>query len=90
MKLKELGKEVRVVSMPSTNLFDLQDQKYQDKVLPQGAKIMALELSHPMSWYKYTKNVYGVNRFGLSAPAAKIQEELGFTVSKVVDYYLGL
>ena len=84
------GINVRVVSMPSTNLFDLQDKSYQEEVLPKGVKMMAIEMSHPASWYKYTPNVYGLDHFGLSAPANAVREELGFTVNKVKDYFKNL
>ena len=89
-KLSEEGKNVRVVSMPSMFIFDQQSRKYQEEIIPSGVKTMALEMAHSMPWYKYSKNVYGVDRFGLSAPAKYVQEELGFTVEKVLDYYKSL
>ena len=85
--LEEEGKGVRVVSMPSQYLFDLQSKEYRQEVIPEGIKSMALELSHPMSWYKYSRNVYGIDRFGLSAPANVVKEQLGFSVDKILKYY---
>ena len=51
---------------------------------------MAIELSSPYSWYKYSRNVYGIDQFGLSAPANLVKEEFGFTKEKVLDYYKNL
>lgn len=90
---KELEKDhkyVRVVSMPSMYLFEQNDNEYKQSILPDGVKSMALELASPMPWYKYTKNVYGVDRFGFSAPSKIVEEQLGFTVDKVLDYYRSL
>ena len=89
-KLAEEGKNIRVVSMPSMFIFDQQSKQYQEEIIPTGVKTMAIEMAHSMPWYKYSKNVYGVDRFGLSAPAKYVQEELGFTVEKVLDYYKSL
>lgn len=89
-KLEEEGKNVRVISMPSMFLFDQQPKEYKEQIIPSGVKSMAIEMAHSMPWYKYSENVYGVDRFGLSAPAKYVQEELGFTVEKVLNYYKSL
>ena len=89
-KLESEGKNIRVVSMPSMFLFDQQTAEYKEQVIPTGVKSMAIELAHSMPWYKYSRNVYGVDRFGLSAPAQHVIEELGFTVEKVLAYYKSL
>ena len=89
-KLKEEGTHIRVVSMPSMFLFDRQDALYKEEIIPTGVKNMTIEMSHGMPWYKYSKNVYSVDSFGLSAPAERVLEALGFTVDKVVDYYKSL
>ena len=89
-KLEEEGKCVRVVSMPSMFLYDQQSKEYKEEIIPSNVKTMALEMSGSMPWYKYSKNVYGVDRFGLSAPADYVTVELGFTVDKVVEYYNNL
>jgi len=86
-KLEENGEGVRVVSMPSMFLFDKQSEEYKASVIPANVKSMAIEMACTMPWYKYSRNVYGVDRFGLSAPGAKVQEELGFTVDKVLEFY---
>ncbi len=84
--LAKEGLGIRVVSMPSTFLFDQQKQSYKDSILPANTPIIAVELSHPMSWYKYTQNVYGVSEFGISAPASKVLDHFGFTTEKFSKY----
>ena len=82
------GLKVRVVSMPSTNLFDGQDQEYRDAVLPPAVrKRLAIEAAHPMTWYKYVGldgDVIGIEKFGASAPADVVFKEYGFTAENVV------
>lgn len=90
---KKLEKEsvyVRVVSMPSMFLFDQQSKEYKEQIIPSNVKNMALEMAHSMPWYKYSKNVYGVDRFGLSAPAAAVTKELKFACEDVYNYYKSL
>lgn len=87
-KLEEKGRKVRVVSMPSTSVFDQQDAAYKQAVLPLevGARI-AIEASHADYWYKYVGlegRIIGMTSFGESAPAAALFEEFGFTVDNVV------
>ena len=87
-KLEEQGRKVRVVSMPSTSVFDQQDAAYKQAVLPLqvGARI-AIEASHADYWYKYVGlegRIIGMTTFGESAPAAALFEEFGFTVDNVV------
>ncbi|MFI3329484.1 MAG: transketolase [bacterium] len=78
--------KIRVVSMPSMFLFDKQKAAYKESVLPSDKPIIAVEMGHPMPWYKYTPNVYGVEEFGVSAPAAEVLNHFGFTVEKFSDY----
>ncbi len=88
------GVKVRVVSMPSTNLFDLQDQEYRDAVLPPTVrKRIAIEAAHPMTWYKYVGldgEIIGIEKFGASAPASVVFKEYGFTAENVVAKAKGL
>lgn len=87
-KLSELGKKVRVVSMPSTNVFDAQDADYKNVVLPPHiTKRIAVEAAVADYWYKYVGidgKIIGMHTFGESAPAAAIYTSLGLTVDKVV------
>jgi transketolase len=79
---------VRVVSMPSTNVFDRQDQAYKDSVLPKGLPRIVVEASVTDGWWKYVGGegkVIGLDRFGESAPAGVLFKEFGFTVANVVS-----
>ena len=78
---------VNVVSMPSTNVFDRQDQAYKDSVLPKGLPRIVVEAGVTDGWWKYVGGegkVIGLDRFGESAPAGQLFKEFGFTVANVV------
>jgi transketolase len=78
---------VRVVSMPSTNVFDRQDAAYREAVLPRGVPRVAIEAGVTDGWYKYVGVdgvVIGLDRFGESAPAGQLFREFGFTAGNVV------
>jgi transketolase len=87
-RLAEQGVRARVVSVPSLELFAAQDEGYRDGVLPRGVPRVAIEAAHPMPWYRWVGGdgvVLGIERFGASAPYARVYEELGITVDKLVD-----
>jgi transketolase len=88
------GKAIRVVSMPSTNVFDAQDQDYRESVLPRAVTArVAVEAAVTDGWWKYVGSngaVVGINRFGESAPAGTLFKEFGFTVENVVDAVNGV
>jgi transketolase len=87
-KLEADGIRARAVSMPSHELFARQDETYRNSVLPRGVKRIAMEAAHPMSWYRWVGDdgvILGIDRFGASAPAARIFTELGFTVDRLVE-----
>jgi transketolase len=80
------GKQVRVVSMPSTNVFDAQDAAYRESVLPHGIKRVAVEAGVTDGWHKYVGidgKVVGLNRFGESAPAGVLFKHFGITGENV-------
>lgn len=87
-ELEKQGKYVRVVSMPSTNLFDMQSATYRNEVLPKGVKTLAIEMGSTLGWYKYADDVLGIDKFGISAPLKEIVPLYGFTVENVVKKYL--
>ncbi|MFZ5844109.1 MAG: transketolase [Pseudomonadota bacterium] len=93
-QLREQGKNVRVVSMPSTNVFEAQDAAYRDSVLPAAVrKRVAIEAGHIDGWYKYVGldgRVIGMTTFGESAPGDKLFAQFGFTVENVVKTALEL
>jgi transketolase len=78
------GKKVRVVSMPSVDAFEVQDDAYRAAVLPKGVPTVAVEAAVPDGWYKYADVVHGITRFGESAPDKVLFKEFGFTVEDVV------
>jgi len=87
-KLESDGIRARTVSMPSHELFARQDEVYRNSVLPKGVRRIAMEAAHPMSWYRWVGDdgvILGIERFGASAPAARIFTELGFTVDRIVN-----
>jgi len=87
-KLEADGIRARAVSMPSHEIFSRQDEAYRDSVLPVGVRRIAMEAAHPMSWYKWVGAdgiVLGIERFGASAPAARLFTELGMSVDRLVD-----
>jgi transketolase len=86
-ELTAAGKKIRVVSMPSTNVFDRQEQAYKDSVLTAGVKRVAIEAAHPDFWRKYVGlegAVVGIDTFGESAPGGVLMKHFGFTVENVV------
>ncbi len=87
--LRRDGVAVRVVSMPSWELFDAQPQSYRDEVLPPAVRArLAVELGVAQGWCRYVGDsggMLGVERFGASAPAPRLLREYGFTVDHVVD-----
>lgn len=86
-ELTAQGKQVRVVSMPSTNQFDSQDKAYRQSVLPTGTPKIAVEAAHRDFWFKYVGqdgDVLGMDTFGESAPGAVLLEHFGFTVANLV------
>jgi len=74
---------VRVVSMPSTDVFDQQPLAYRTSVLGGGAPVLSVEAMSTVGWARYAHAHVGLDRFGLSAPAAKVFADLGFTVDNV-------
>ncbi|VVN31065.1 Transketolase [Pseudomonas fluorescens] len=87
-QLKNEGIAARVVSMPSWELFEDQDQAYRDSVLPPAVKArVVVEQAGPLGWDRYVDHTGAkvvMNSFGASAPLAKLQEKFGFTVEHVV------
>jgi transketolase len=84
-KLAEEGNGVRVVSFPSWELFEKQDEAYRESVLPKNiGKRLAVEAGSGIGWERYAKSVVSMERFGASAPAKILFEKFGFTVENVV------
>jgi len=85
---KEMAdKNIRVVSMPSIEVFESQDKAYRDTILPKGIKTIAVEAGSPLGWYKYASEVIGMTTFGASAPAEKLFEHFGFTIENIIKRF---
>mgnify|MGYP000979988469 FL=1 len=88
-ELEKDGSKVRVVSMPSVELFEEQSKEYKEELLPLNIRRrVSLEMGNSALWYKYVGLdglAIGIDRFGASAPANKVIEEYGFTVEAVVE-----
>jgi transketolase len=82
------GLAVRVISMPSWELFDAQTEAYRESVLPPGVPRLAIEAGRSLAWGRYLNgsrdSVLGLDRFGGSAPYKVLFEQLGFTAENVV------
>jgi transketolase len=83
------GIKARIVSMPSWELFDQQDQSYRDSVLPPSITArVAVEQASTLGWSRYAGEhgaLIGMTTFGMSAPLAVLQKEFGFTTERVVE-----
>ena len=88
-KLEKDGSKVRVVSMPSVELFEEQSKEYKEELLPLNIRRrVSLEMGNSALWYKYVGLdglAIGIDKFGASAPANKVIEEYGFTVEAVIE-----
>jgi transketolase len=88
-KLRDQNIAARVVSMPSWELFEKQDENYKEEVFPKRLrKRLAVEAGSPLGWYRYVTeegDVVGINRFGESAPDDDVMKEYGFTVENIVE-----
>lgn len=87
-KLQEEGIDVAVVSMPSWDLFEQQDEQYKESVLPKAVKKrLSIEMGASLGWHKYVGDeggVIAIDTFGASAPGEKVIAEYGFTEENVV------
>jgi transketolase len=84
-KLADEGMGVRVVSFPSWELFEKQDDAYRESVLPKNMqKRLAVEAGAGIGWERYAHSVISIEHYGASAPAKVIFEKFGFTVENVV------
>jgi transketolase len=78
--------QVRVVSVPSTNIFSAQSDEYRDKVLTPGAPLLVIEAGVSLGWRSYVGpkiEVIGVDTFGASAPGPVVMEHYGFSVDNI-------
>jgi transketolase len=87
-QLTDRGRKIRVVSLPSVDVFEHQDRAYRESVLPAAVtKRLVMEAGATAAWYKYVGldgKIIGLDCFGLSAPADTLFKHFGFTVDNVV------
>jgi transketolase len=83
--LEDRGIAARVVSMPSWELFDEQDEDYQDSVLGPGAPILSVEAASAFGWARWADDSVALDHFGASAPGRQVLEAFGFTGENVAD-----
>jgi transketolase len=82
----QLDVPVRVVSMPSWELFEQQDEDYRESVLPVDLPTVSVEAGVRMGWERYADAIVSIDRFGASAPGAMVLEKLGMTPENVVAH----
>ena len=91
-ELKKSNIDVRVVSMPSMELFRKQDQDYKEKILPENIKNrVSIEMGTSFGWSEFTGNngIYiSIDRFGISGNFKDVKEELGFTKEEIAKKYI--
>jgi transketolase len=83
--LEAEGRLVRVVSMPSWDLFDAQDEDYHESVLPAEVPTLSVEAASSFGWARWADDFVSIDRFGASAPGTTVLKELGFTPENVAD-----
>ncbi|HWR28323.1 MAG TPA: transketolase [Negativicutes bacterium] len=91
--LEQKGYRIRVVSMPSWELFDEQEEKYRQGVLPAGVPVLSVEAGVTMGWAKYTGSrgdSLGIDHFGASGPGPTVMAKFGFTPEYIVARALAL
>ena len=85
-ELKHKGIDLRIVSMPSMQLFLEQEEGYRKEIIPEGVKVITLEAGSTMPWYRFTKPEYtiGVNDFGFSGTKDEVLEKMGFDYESIL------
>ncbi len=79
------GRSVRIVSMPSWDLFAAQPEQYRALILPPGVPKLAVEAASPFGWDRWVDDVVGIDRFGASAPGAVVMDQLGINPTHVAE-----
>ena len=94
--LSQVSLPIRVISMPSWELFESQNQDYKFSVFPDGIPVLSLEAMSTFGWNRYAHASIGIDRFGASAPAKDLMKKFEFTpdsvsvkVKALVEFYTG-
>jgi transketolase len=89
-QLRQQGRNVRVVSLPSWDRFSEQDEAYRDSVLPAGVPALSVEAATTFGWERWSDDSIGIDRFGASAPGELVLDKLGINVDNVVARAIAL
>jgi len=84
-RLREQGRSVRVISLPSWDRFAEQDEAFRDSILPAGVPTLSVEAATTFGWERYSDDSIGIDRFGASAPGELVLDKLGINVDHVVE-----
>ncbi len=84
-RLREQGRTVRVVSLPSWDRFAEQDAEFRASMLPPGVPRLSVEAATTFGWERYADDSIGIDRFGVSAPGKLVLDRLGINVAHVVE-----
>jgi len=82
--LEVLGVRANIVSVPCLDLFEEQTREYKEQVIDKDTKVLAVEASRAIEYYKYADDVIGIDSFGASAPAKRLFDKFGFTIENVM------
>jgi len=86
-ELESKGYDIRIVSMPSVEVFERQDEQYKQEILPNNVKTFVIEASSPYSWYKFVQNdnyLFTINTFGYSGKKDDILNKFNFTEKEII------
>ena len=87
---KENNLSTRLISMPCTELYDIQAEDYKEKILPKNIQKYSIEAGSTMGWYKYADYVYGIDRFGESGKIDDLKEKFGLNIEKISSFILNI
>jgi transketolase len=76
--------KANIVSVPCFDLFEEQSKEYKEQIISKDTKVLAIEASRGIEYYKYADDVIGMESFGASAPADKLFKKFGFTIENVM------
>jgi transketolase len=85
-QLASAGTPVRVVSLPSWDRFEQQDEAFRQSIFPPGVPVLSVEAAVTFGWTRYADESIGIDRFGASAPGQLVLEQLGINVDNVVQH----
>jgi transketolase len=85
LTLRDAGVDARVVSFPSWDLFEAQDDDYRESVIPFGVPAIGIEAASPFGWERYVDDIIGIDHFGASAAGAIVLEKFGITADALVE-----